>query len=119
VGVGALIRRNEDIYFPEPLIHGGAQERGHFEGIVFPPARLPLGQSAASHVLATTEISPALARGAVRVSWIGAPERPMSNAFLPLGEGLQMHCLEGTVSSPKWLHWRTFSRPFEWFKRPT
>jgi cysteine desulfurase len=27
-GVGALIRRNEDIHFPEPLIRGGGQERG-------------------------------------------------------------------------------------------
>ena len=27
-GVGALIRRNEDIHFPEPLIRGGRQERG-------------------------------------------------------------------------------------------
>ncbi len=27
-GVGALVRRNEDIHFPEPLIRGGGQERG-------------------------------------------------------------------------------------------
>jgi cysteine desulfurase len=27
-GVGALIRAREDIHFPEPLIHGGGQERG-------------------------------------------------------------------------------------------
>jgi cysteine desulfurase len=27
-GVGALIRANEDIHFPEPLIRGGGQERG-------------------------------------------------------------------------------------------
>jgi cysteine desulfurase len=27
-GVGALIRRSEDIHFPDPLIRGGGQERG-------------------------------------------------------------------------------------------
>ena len=37
--------------------------------------------------------------------------------FLAAGEGLQMHYVEGTVSPPKWLYCRTFSRPFEWFKR--
>jgi hypothetical protein len=44
---------------------------------------------------------------------------PKSNAFLPLGEGLQLRYVERTVSPPKWLHWRTYLRPFEWFKRPT
>jgi hypothetical protein len=34
---------------------------------------------------------------------------------LPLGEGLQLHYVERTVLPPKWLHWRTFLRPFEWF----
>lgn len=29
---------------------------------------------------------------AARCAWVGALERPISNAFLPLGEGLQMHC---------------------------
>jgi hypothetical protein len=72
---------------PEPLIHGGAQERGHI--VVSSGAPGPRA-NAASHVLATMEISPPLVRGAVRVSWVGAPERPMSNALLPLGEGLQM-----------------------------
>jgi cysteine desulfurase len=27
-GVGAMVRRNENVHFPEPLIHGGGQERG-------------------------------------------------------------------------------------------
>jgi cysteine desulfurase len=27
-GVGAIVRRGEDIYFPDPLIRGGGQERG-------------------------------------------------------------------------------------------
>jgi cysteine desulfurase len=27
-GVGALVRRSDDIHFPEPLIRGGGQERG-------------------------------------------------------------------------------------------
>jgi len=27
-GVGALVRRNDDIHFPDPLIRGGGQERG-------------------------------------------------------------------------------------------
>jgi cysteine desulfurase len=27
-GVGALVRRDEDIHFPEPLVRGGGQERG-------------------------------------------------------------------------------------------
>jgi cysteine desulfurase len=27
-GVGALVRRSEDIHFPEPLVRGGGQERG-------------------------------------------------------------------------------------------
>jgi len=34
-----------------------------------------------------------------RVGW--RPERPISSAFLPLGEGLQMHHVERTVSPPK------------------
>jgi len=29
---------------------------------------------------------------AARCAWVGALERPISNAFLPLGEGLQIHC---------------------------
>jgi cysteine desulfurase len=31
-GVGALIRRNEDVHLPEPLIRGGGQERGFRAG---------------------------------------------------------------------------------------
>jgi len=31
-GVGALVRRSEDVYLPEPLIRGGGQERGFRAG---------------------------------------------------------------------------------------
>jgi cysteine desulfurase len=65
------------------------------------------GKVQPSHVLAAMEISPALVRGVVRVrlGW-----RTGENAFLPLGEGLRRHYIEATISSPKWLHWRTVSK---------
>jgi hypothetical protein len=77
------------------------------------------GKVQPSHVLAAMEISPALVRGAVRVSlgWgtgeadierFLAARRRLANA---LCRG-QYRCLNGP-------DWRTFSGPFEWFKRPT
>jgi hypothetical protein len=47
---------------------------------------------------------------------VEAPERPISNDFLPLGEGLQALYVEAAA---EWLHWRTLSPRFELFKRPT
>jgi Aminotransferase class-V len=78
------------------------------------------GKVQPSHVLAAMEISPALVRGAVRVSlgWntaeadierFLAARRRLANA---LYRGHKYRRLNG-------LDWRTFSRPFEWFKRPT
>lgn len=60
------------------------------------------GKVQPAHLLAATEMSPALVRGAVRVSlgW-GTGEADIER-FLSLGEGLQMHYVEGTVSLPKW-----------------
>jgi hypothetical protein len=37
--------------------------------------------------------------GALRVNWVGAPERPTWNIFLPLEEGLQTHYVEGSIAA--------------------
>jgi len=73
-----------------------------------------LGKVQPSHVLAATEIS--LRSCAVRVSlgW------STGEADIEVSCRLEKACKCAMYRTPpKWLHWRTFSLPFEWFKRPT
>ena len=46
-GIGALIRRSEDIHLPEPLIRGGGQERGFRAGTENVPGIVAFGAAAA------------------------------------------------------------------------
>ena len=47
-GVGALVRRGDDIHLPEPLIRGGGQERGFRAGTENVPAIAAFGAAAAA-----------------------------------------------------------------------
>jgi cysteine desulfurase len=47
-GVGALVRRNEDFHFPEPLVRGGGQERGIRAGTENVPGIAAFGAAAAA-----------------------------------------------------------------------
>ncbi len=47
-GIGALVRRNEDIHLPEPLIRGGGQERGYRAGTENVPGIAAFGAAAAA-----------------------------------------------------------------------
>jgi cysteine desulfurase len=47
-GVGALIRRHDDIHFPDPLIRGGGQERGARGGTENLPGIVAFGAAAAA-----------------------------------------------------------------------
>jgi cysteine desulfurase len=93
-GVGALVRRGDDIHFPEPLIRGGGQERGLRAGTENVAGIAAFGAAAAvarrqraaeaAHMLAlreTLEIGlKAIAPGTV-VFGAGAPRLPNTTLF--------------------------------------
>jgi hypothetical protein len=102
-GVGAPIRRNEDIHFPEPLIRYGSLWGGSRVGAAS-FCRRDRAHAGVSQPSGLKAIS---------------PNKPSPAKFLPLGEGLQMHYVEAQYRRLKGCIGERFLRPFEWFKRPT